>query len=187
MAAIHLALADQVKVAATDTMDANDPVHKENPLGKIPVLIRNDNKPLIDTPLILQYLDHLAGGNRIIPADWDERVSVQQLEALGDGIIDAVILMVYEERYRPEDKRHPGWVERQRGKAERGLAAVASALPDPTVATVGTFSIAAALGYIEWRQLIDWRAAHPALGHWLGDFAKAIPAFNATAPELPLD
>ncbi len=57
-----------LEVIATDTNDANDPLRKDNPLGKIPALIREDGGAVYDSRVILEYLDLKAGGGRIIPA-----------------------------------------------------------------------------------------------------------------------
>src|SRR5438132_48134 len=85
--------------ALTQPDDA-DPLRQQNPLGKIPVLQLDDGSWLYDSPVILEYLDALAGGGRIIPKDTKARFEALRLEALADGILDASILQVYEGRYR---------------------------------------------------------------------------------------
>ena len=59
---------DDVKIEATDTMDAASPLRQQNPLGKIPVLITEDGTPYYDSRVILEYLDERAGGGKIIPS-----------------------------------------------------------------------------------------------------------------------
>jgi glutathione S-transferase len=59
---------DDVKIEATDTMDAASPLRQQNPLGKIPVLIAEDGTPYYDSRVILEYLDDRAGGGKIIPS-----------------------------------------------------------------------------------------------------------------------
>ncbi len=183
VAALRLGLQDKVEVVNGDTLDPNDPLRKENPLGKIPVLTLDDGRKVFDSRVILEYFDHLAGGNKIFPADPDKRLDCLRLQALSDGIMDAAILVVYEQRYRPEDKRHEGWVEHQRGKASRALEALDNFLPAPTEFNAGTITAACALGYIDWRKQVDWRAINSKLVSWFDGFRAAHPEFDKTHPE----
>ncbi len=67
-------------------------MRKQNPLGKIPTLILDD-APRCSTPrVILEYFDHIAGGNRIIPAEPKARFEALRLQALADGILDAGVI-----------------------------------------------------------------------------------------------
>ena len=102
LAAALLGLSDRIQVEATDTTDPNAPLRRENPLSKIPTLVLENGEALYDSPVILEYLDALGGGGRIIPAGWS-RFEALRAEALFDGLLDAALLLVYERRYRPED------------------------------------------------------------------------------------
>ena len=55
---------DDVKFEAADTMDPRDNVRAQNPLGKIPVLDLDDGSSFYDSRVILEYLDHRAGGGK---------------------------------------------------------------------------------------------------------------------------
>ena len=59
----------KVAIAPASTVDPDDPIRQQNPLGKVPVLLLDDGTALFDSPVILEYLDHLAGGGRIIPKE----------------------------------------------------------------------------------------------------------------------
>ncbi|RME99049.1 MAG: glutathione S-transferase, partial [Alphaproteobacteria bacterium] len=102
MAAIILGLIDKVEVVPADTRDPKDSMRQQNPLGKIPILITDDGRELFDSPVICEYLDSLAGGGRLFPQG-EARWQALKLQALGDGILDAALLQVYERRYRPEE------------------------------------------------------------------------------------
>src|SRR6267154_601338 len=69
-----LGLDTQVTIEKADPTDANDSIRKQNPLGKIPALIIEDGTVLYDSPVILEYLDHRAGGGKIIPKDFNARL-----------------------------------------------------------------------------------------------------------------
>jgi glutathione S-transferase len=171
-------------VRETDLNEAADTIRTQNPLGKIPTLVLDDGTTWYDSRVILEYLDHLAGGGRIIPAEAPARFAALRLQALCDGILDAGVLMVYESRYRPADKRVESWVERQADKVARALAVLEQTPPpvDP-VPHVGQIALACALGYGDLRFGGRWRNDHPRLVAWLDVFAAQVPAFAATRAE----
>ena len=182
MAAMRLGLLERMQIVATDTLNPDDPLRGDNPLGKIPLLVLDDGRRVYDSRVILECLDHMAGDDKILPADWDLRLKALTFAALGDGMMDAAILIIYEGRYRPEEKRHADWVEHQRQKVRRALTALEASSPDPRVFDVGTIAIACALGYLDFRKQVDWRVENPALTGWLEAFALAHPEFAASAP-----
>ncbi|HLL27202.1 MAG TPA: glutathione S-transferase family protein [Xanthobacteraceae bacterium] len=179
-----LDLADQVRVESTDTLDPNDSVRKQNPLGKIPTLILEDGSTVFDSPVILKYLDDKAGGGRIIPKAGAAHFDALRMEALADGILDAGILRVYEGRFRPAEKHEPKWLDHQTGKIDRAMAAFEKAPPAfGSMIHVGHITLACALGYLDFRFNGDWRKTHPKLVQWLDEFAKKVPAFAETKPQ----
>ena len=180
MAALHLGLMDQIEIVPADAMEADSALRAENPLGKMPVLTLTDGRHVFDSRVILEHFDHLAGGGRIIPRDWDARINALTAQALADGVMDAAVLVVYEGRYRPAELHHAPWLAYQRGKIERGLAQLALAPPEPNLVNVGTIATACMLGYLDWRKQVDWRVTTPSLINWLTAFRAACPAFDAT-------
>ena len=100
----------------------------QNPLGKIPALVRDDGPALYDSRVITRYLDATFDAG-LYPESrlWE----VLTLEATADGIMDAAILMVYESRCRPEELRSAGLVERQWDKIARAVDAVESRWMSP--------------------------------------------------------
>jgi glutathione S-transferase len=183
MAAIILGLESRITIQAADATDPSDTLRQQNPLGKIPTLVLDDGLVLFDSRVILEYLDHVAGGGRIVPSDAKARFEALRLLALADGIMDAAILQVYENRWRDPAKHEPKWVEHQAGKVARGLASLEAAPPARAATpTVGQIALACALGYLDFRFNGAWRNDHPRLVKYLEDFAAAVPAFKATAP-----
>lgn len=182
IAAQHLKLDSQISLVTVDALNAVESIGPDNPLRKIPVLRLDNGRRLYDSRVILEYLDHLAGGDHLLPKDWDKRLDALTLQALGDGILDAGVLVVYEGRHRPQEIHHEPWLAYQRGKIERGLEAFAAAPPDPTHFTVGTIALACALGYLDFRKQVDWRTTQPTLVDWLDRFRAAVPAYDLTTP-----
>jgi glutathione S-transferase len=184
IAASVLGLADKIEVRETDLNNAADSIRAQNPLGKIPVLILEDGTAYYDSRVVLDVLDHLAGGGRIIPRDAAARFEALRLQALCDGMLDAYILIVYESRYRPPAMRMQGWVDRQTDKIARGMAALEAAPPKlNALPDVGQITLACVLGYGDLRFGGTWRKDHPKLVAWLDKFAAQVPAFAATRVE----
>jgi glutathione S-transferase len=176
-----LGLDKEVTIEKADPTDANDTIRKQNPIGKIPALIVEDGTVVYDSPVILEYLDHRAGGGKIIPKDPNARFAALTLQALCDGILDAGILLVYEGRWRPAEKHEPKWIGHQRGKVQRALDVLEAAPPKlDAMPNVGQITLACALGYGDLRFEGKWRESHPRLVKWLDEFASRVPAFEKT-------
>ena len=122
-----LGLDGEIRIEPADTMNPADSVRQQNPLGKIPALVLEDGTVLFDSRVILEYLDHRAGGGRIIPTEASARFSALRVQALADGIMDASVLLVYEGRWRPPERHEPKWVDLQAGKVARALTALEAA------------------------------------------------------------
>jgi glutathione S-transferase len=174
-----------VTVEPADPTDSSDSLRRQNPLGKIPALIADDGNVYYDSRVILEYLDHRAGGGKIVPRDPLERLAAWRLQALCDGILDASILTVYETRWRQTEKHEPKWLDYQAGKVARALAVLEAAPPPLQPAPeamphVGQIALACVLGYRDLRFGGAWRAEHPHLVAWLDDFAARVPAYDST-------
>jgi len=180
IAASVLGLFEKMQVVVADTHDAGDPLRGQNPLGKIPALILESGQVIYDSRVILEYLDLLSGGGRLIPRESGPRIASLTLQSLADGIMDASILRIYEVRMRPPELRSAAWVEHQKGKVERALASLeGQALPNKCE-DVGSIALACALGYLDLRFEGAWRSGHARLADWLADFERQVPAFGTT-------
>ena len=155
-----------------------------NPLGKVPVLVRDDGDVLFDSPLIVEYLDSLAGES-LIPRSGEERWHALRWHALAQGILDAVVARLMEVRRAPE-KQSPELITRQEAKIVAALKYADNAKKGLAYLVGDRFSIAdlalgVALEYIDFRFPHDWRDRHARLAHWLagistrGSFAETIP------------
>ncbi|MFG1345921.1 glutathione S-transferase N-terminal domain-containing protein [Xanthobacter autotrophicus DSM 431] len=176
-------LGQTLELEPADTLNPGDTLRSQNPLGKVPTLVTADGEVLFDSSVILAYLDHLAGGHRIVPAEPKARFAALRKEALADGMMDAGILVLYEARFRPQEKHEPKWLEHQSQKMARALAAFeAEAAPFAAPATVGDIALGCALGWFDFRFGGAWRADHPRLVAWYEGFVQACPGFEASKP-----
>ena len=183
MAAQVLGLSARITLEPADTLDEADTLRTQNPLGKMPCLLLADGSALYDSRVIVEFLQEVAGGETLLPARGLARFQALTRATLADGIADAALLMVYEGRFRAAEARSERWLAHQRGKVERGLAAFERAPPAPGKTDIVAIGLSCALGYLDWRKPVEWRAHHPALTAWLDDFARREPAFARTAPE----
>ena len=179
IAAAVLGLSDRIEVVVADTNDPGDNLRSQNPLGKIPALILDDGATLYDSRVIVEYLDWLAGGGKIIPPA-PERFRALTLQALADGMMDAAILQIYETRFREPSQYVAKWVDHQAGKIDRALERLEAGPPADDARDVGAIALACALGYLDLRFAGRWRTGHPRLAAWLKAFAAGAPAFEET-------
>ena len=153
----------------------------QNPLGKIPTLVRPDGPALYDSRVICRFLDDRAKAG-LYPegAIWD----ILTLEATADGLMEAAVLMVYEFRTRPEDKQFAEGVEGQWAKVVRALDALEERwmghLAGPL--NIGQIAVGCALGYLDFRHADrDWRQGRTVLADWYAGFADR-DSMKATVP-----
>ncbi len=155
-----------------------------NPLGKIPVLETENGNVIYDSPVIAEYLDSLSTP-RLIPESGDTRWQVQTLHALGDGMMDATVARMLEQR-KPEDKQVAAVLKKQQGKVADALTSLDGAIANKAFLVGDSFSMAdiaivVALSYIDFRYAHDWRAQYPALAKWAepifdrGSFTSTLP------------
>ncbi len=159
---------------------------EQNPLGKVPVLILDDGTVLHDSGVIVEYLDTLGAPPRLIPQDPALRVVHRQIEAIADGLCDAVVLIVAE-RARPPERLSADWIARQAQKLPRGLDELERRMGSGETFTahglgLAEISAGCALGYLDLRYPeLAWREDHPRLAALAARLA-ARPSFAATVP-----
>lgn len=161
----------------------NRDLMRQNPLGRIPTLVTDDGKVLHDSLLICEYLDTLHGGARLFPASGDARWQALLWHALGNGMLDTLVLW-RNETLKPDSQRGADLLAAFELKTR---CAVDSLEPQADVLArapfgIGHVAIGVALGYIDFRfPGLDWRAGHPALSAWYATFAQR-PSAQATMP-----
>lgn len=165
---------------------ADTGVPNVNPLGKVPVLILDDETPLFDSRVIVEYIDNVTPNNKLFPTPNRERTEVKRWEALADGICDAAAAAVMEAK-RPKQEQSAAWIARQRDKIVRGLDFMAKEYGEKahcmgTHFCLADIAVGAALGYLAFRfPDIDWRENHPNLAR-LYDKLMQRPSFADTVP-----
>lgn len=157
-----------------------------NPLGKVPALILDNGEVVHDSSVIAEYVDTFAEPPRLLPIDPLLRVAVKQIEAIADGVCDAVVLILLE-RYRRSEIQSEAWMSRQRKKVDAGVEELSQRLGEKEFFTAAGFSLAeistaCTLGYLDMRfPEFDWRAGHGNLQR-LFQKMSARPSFAQTIP-----
>jgi glutathione S-transferase len=166
--------------------DAATHVPDYNPLGKIPVLVLDDDTTLFDSRVIVEYLDLASPVGRLIPDDTRHRIQVRRWEALADGCTDAVVAVMMELR-RAAEKQNTEWIARQQGKIDRALKAISEELGSKTWCSgdhynLSDIAVGCALGYLDVRMpALNWRKLYPNLDKLAEKLAQRA-SFRDTVP-----
>ncbi|MGV8918954.1 MAG: glutathione S-transferase family protein [Pseudomonas sp.] len=157
-----------------------------NPAGKLPALRLADGTVIHDSRVILDYLDHQHAGTPLIPRQGIARWKRLTLASLADALLDAALLIRYENFLRPAEKHWDLWLDNQAEKIQRSLSyfeqhAAADLAGQFDVAAI---SVAAALGYLDFRQPnLNWRDQCPQLASWYTEVSQR-PSMLSTQPPI---
>ncbi|MER0238188.1 glutathione S-transferase family protein [Fulvimarina sp. MAC8] len=172
-------------IETVDFIDNSDLLNANNPLGKVPALILDNGEAVFDSSVICEVLDRMTG-NQLIPQTVEGFRKIRTFDAAVTGVTDALALCVYEVRYRPEEKRHSAWTDRQMGKADRGLKWLEEHLEDlGEDVGLGHCALAALVSWMDLR--FEGKAAKdaPKLVGWANRFFEEHPDIAAKKPRLP--
>lgn len=106
-----------------------------NPVVKAPTFVCDDGTVLMDSSLILEYLEALAAPRSLLPRDKVLLARELRLTGLALAACDKSVQIYYEYHQRPADKLHEPWVARAKGQlnaAYRELEKELAARPLPT-------------------------------------------------------
>lgn len=163
--------------------NANADLMRDNPLSKLPTLILDDGTALFDSPVICEYLDTLHDGPKLFPTGTGSRFASLRWQALGDGVLDLLVLWRNELMRAPEARSAPHLaafetkVVAALDRLEREAGVLASA-----PFGIGHVAIGCALSYLDFRfPRYAWRDGRSALAAWHATFA-ARPSVRATEP-----
>ena len=163
-------------------------VKQFNPLGKVPVLILDNQEGLYDSSVIVEYLDLHTPVAHLIPQDNSNKILVRRWESLSDGICDAAIVAMLEER-KPIEQQSNALIEKQLDKVLRGLDVLNGDIAKKKWCVNETFSLAdialgCMLGYVDLRfKQLKWQDNYLNLAKHYSLLVKR-PSFKQTAPVL---
>jgi glutathione S-transferase len=174
-------LAGQIEVVHHETSPTrrNEQVFAENPLGKVPVLLRPGQPPIFDSDVICAYLDTLHSGRKLIPQEGAARWHALRLQAVAQGLAEAGIQLRWETVRRPAELRYPPLRDGYAQKLTTSYDWLERELDVAAPVHVGHIALATCLDWLEFRELPGFRAGRPRLGAWFDEFAQR-PSMRAT-------
>ncbi len=167
--------------------NADSKASSMNPLGKVPALEIGKGEVLYDSKVIIEYLETLDRDPELLPKDPLAREAHKKIEALADGVCDAIVLTVIETAREPA-LQSADWIARQHGKATAGIAETARLLGSRDWFVRDAFGIAdvavgCMLAYVSLRAPhIEWRKRYSNLGTFSARM-ESRPSFRDTVPE----
>jgi glutathione S-transferase len=167
IAAIELGLIDKIEFVPTTVAPGtpNEEYSKIYPMKKLPALILDNGEVIVDSYVIVEYLDELAGGGKLIPASGAVRWKVKSDHSMLQGMLDSMLLCRYEAMVRPEGLRWKAWSDDHWNRAWKGMARFEQ---QPEVLSrpldISQIALACVLGYADFRFAdCGWRKAYPKL------------------------
>ena len=140
-----------------------------NPVVKAPSFVCDDGTVLMDSALIIEHLEAVAGRS-LWPAGLAERTRALRVAGLALAACEKVMQIVYERHLRPADKLHAPWLERITGQMMAALTALdAEIARHPLAATPATMTQDGLCAAIAWRFM---------------QIKLAVPVADATCPAL---
>jgi len=130
-----------------------DELFKINPVVKVPALITDDDELLIDSTLIITYLERISShsfGN--IPESGLDGLQDLRLTGLALAVCEKAVQLVYERRLRPEEKQHQPWIDRVTRQLHGGWQAMEEGIQKrhPVSLSVAGISIAVAWSFTRY-------------------------------------
>jgi glutathione S-transferase len=158
-----------------------------NPVARVPVLELEDGARLIDSYAIGDWLDETSpNGVRLVPAGGAARRAALQRLALGAGVAEKAVALVYERNRRPEALHWKEWQQRLVEQVRGGLAALDAAVPEHgwsggKTPDAGDIAAAIAFQFVEASNPWVLEPGYPRLAAFAAR-AMEIPGFAETKP-----
>ncbi|MGH8456897.1 MAG: glutathione S-transferase family protein [Stenotrophobium sp.] len=145
-------------------------IRQYNPLGRVPALVLDSGEVLMESGVILDYLDEQAGPERaLLPVRGEPRRRALHVMALAVGAAEKGVAQIYESAFRPEEKRHQPWVDRCNEQMHGALCEL-----DKTCETASPWLIGANLSQAD----ITTACAATFLGDAVGFGKQGYPALR---------
>ena len=83
-----------------------------NPMVKVPTLVLDDGQVLIDSNLIIQYLESQHSDRSMMPGDAGHYLTATRYIGTALIVMEKRAQLIYETSQRPAEKQHRAWIER---------------------------------------------------------------------------
>ena len=185
VAAHEMGLADRIETVPTlvAMTRPNLDLMRSNPLGKIPTLVTDEGVVLFDSTVICEYLDSLHAGAKLFPPDPQRRWQALRWHALGDNLLDTLVLW-RNEQLRPPARQSPETLAGFELKTRNAVDLLEAEARELTAAPfgIGHVAVGVALGYLDFRFApLGWRDGHASIAAWHEAFSRR-PSVRNTQP-----
>jgi len=165
---------------------------KVNPVVKAPTLVCDDGTVLMDSTLILDYVEStIPPDRRLMPQSVEPRRAALRMIGLALAATDKVVNVIYEKEQRPPERLHQAWVDRAGGQVKAALDEM-----EPIAATARPWLGGQRMDAADVMAACMWRFMHlrpytsPPAGRYpalaaLSQRAEALPEFVSTPPDEP--
>ena len=129
-----------------------DKVQNINPAVKVPTLVTDDGQVLMESSLILAYLEELvAHAPRIRPEPGPARLRSLCQTSYALAACDKAVQIVYERRLRPQEKQHQPWLDRVQLQLHGAWAQLEASLREeaPDCLSIAGITIAVAWSFAQ--------------------------------------
>lgn len=129
-------------------VDLGDPkevaeFRKLSPMLKIPVLVDEARGKVVgETSVILEYIDTMGEGPKLLSDDFDQRLQARYWESFHDSYVHLPMQKIVTDRLRPDGKNDVLGVEQVRAQLREAYAVIDRAMADREWAAGGAFSVA---------------------------------------------
>jgi len=155
-----------------------------NPLVKVPTLICDDGRSLVDSTLIIDYLESVADRS-LMPRAEKDRIAALHIVGIGLVAMEKVVQMIYETKQRPAELQHRPWIDRVMQQLTGALDLMEEIVGDGSEWLVGDeitqADITLAIGWRFVMHTLPERVSaetYPALSTF-SSRAEALPEFRA--------
>jgi glutathione S-transferase len=163
-----------------------------NPVVKAPTLVCDDGLVLMDSGLIIDYLESVAGRS-LWPAAHVERARALRMTGLAMAACEKIVQIVYERHLRPAEKQHAPWLERVHKQMMAALGALDDEIAQhPLASDTASLTQAGLSAAIVWRFMqikldapVDDTVCPALSAH--ATRCAALPAFAKTPTEETAD
>ncbi|MGY4327841.1 glutathione S-transferase [Bradyrhizobium sp. LB7.2] len=128
------------------------------------MLITNDGDVILDSYVIVEYLNEMVGGS-LIPDYGPRRWQAKTNHSLLNGMLDSMLLCRYEKMVRPQGLQWQAWSDDHWNRAWTGMARFEK-MPDVLNGPfdISQIGLVCVLGYADFRFAdCGWRKAYPKL------------------------
>jgi len=155
-----------------------------NPVGRVPTLALDDGTILTESKLILDFIDAMNPGHKLLPRDGSDGWRILSEMGQAMGLLDGIITWM-RALQQPSPQGAQDIIAKETVRARRTADALEIAIADGAFAgaiNAAQIVLGTALGLVDVRMLSwQWREGRPRLSAWYDKIA-ARPSFCGTVP-----